>query len=621
MEQKILSGSEVVSLFTALSPNEKAEIVCKTLISSVFIHDGHLYVLQKTGIYQIQPLTKNKICLFVSQLVTKSYNKIDEASKRILEDRFESRKKFMAFITRKCSNEEISSYEPQIHEYLTRNDVRPDSNEWELHFRNGYLDLRTHTFKQRDPSTNIVTYCIDRDYVQSTQEQRQEVMKHISMIYPKEDFKYIVYCIGKCLIGNPSLDQDSLFLMGDASSGKSFIMCLTQSALGGEQGYVIQLQSNTFEANNPKRDKILNSFAENKHTLICWVNEFSNRKIASDDFKNFCDGTVITTRLYKDGSLYIKLKCKLIATTNLMPNMTIDTGLIRRFLAYHHDSKFTQKVSEVDPAKRIFLKDPELMTKLARAKLLDAWVDILAAACKDINDGNIPKITKNFSNTTETVVETNDIIQDFIDAKLKKTDKDEDRIGKNDMKRLFDEMYPGKHLSIQQLISSFKEKKIHYKCQYRYENVKGCFIGVKLKTDEDTHDIVETVPKITFIEPEEPNSDTNDKYKEQLTEKDKEISYLKQTNDQYIKIIEQLREDIKLLKSKKNKKILVKAKPKPKPQDVTETETVKYPEVDDIIAPMDEDIIQKDEEEELDDRDHFSVLDELYPLETACHNH
>jgi hypothetical protein len=252
---------------------------------------------------------------------------------------------------------------------------------------------------------------------------------------------------------------------------------------------------------------------------------------------------------------------------------------------------------------------------------LDAWVDILAAACKDINDGNIPKITKNFSNTTETVVETNDIIQDFIDAKLKKTDKDEDRIGKNDMKRLFDEMYPGKHLSIQQLISSFKEKKIHYKCQYRYENVKGCFIGVKLKTDEDTHDIVETVPKITFIEPEEPNSDTNDKYKEQLTEKDKEISYLKQTNDQYIKIIEQLREDIKLLKSKKNKKILVKAKPKPKPQDVTETETVKYPEVDDIIAPMDEDIIQKDEEEELDDQDHFSVLDELYPLETACHNH
>jgi hypothetical protein len=65
--------------------------------------------------------------------------------------------------------------------------------------------------------------------------------------------------------------------------------------------------------------------------------------------------------------------------------------------------------------------------------LLEAFVDILSDyANKWIHGEEIP-FPKSFQEATEEMVEVNDHIQDFIDAKLKFTENEKDRIGKNEM--------------------------------------------------------------------------------------------------------------------------------------------------------------------------------------------
>ena len=235
---------------------------------------------------------------------------------------------------------------------------------------------------------------------------------------------------------------------------------------------------------NGKRDKIFNEFAKKTYVLIAWVNEFSDKKINSCDFKNFCDGKMKVTQLYRDGTFSIDLKCKLVATTNIMPNMQIDTGTVRRFLAYTHMSNFIDDEKEVNEEKLIFLKDKYLLDKIKQEdNQLNAWVDLLVAHCVSIYNNNIPKLTNNFKDTTSSVVSTNDIIQDFIDSTLVLTNNPDDKIGKNDMLEAFREKYPEKHMALQQLITSLKERKISYAGTRTCHNMKGCYECVKFRVD------------------------------------------------------------------------------------------------------------------------------------------
>jgi len=86
------------------------------------------------------------------------------------------------------------------------------------------------------------------------------------------------------------------------------------------------------------------------------------------------------------------------------------------------------------------------------------------------------------------VVATNDFIKDFIDQSLILTNDEKDRIGKEEMKKLFNAQFPDKHLNIQQLISNLRDKGVKYHTKYRHNNLQGCFICVKLKDQTEQHD-------------------------------------------------------------------------------------------------------------------------------------
>ena len=64
-------------------------------------------------------------------------------------------------------------------------DIQFDNTLCELHFNNGYIDLKDHEFKQRDIKKHFVSKYISRDYIKSTSEDREAVIKLIEKIYPE----------------------------------------------------------------------------------------------------------------------------------------------------------------------------------------------------------------------------------------------------------------------------------------------------------------------------------------------------------------------------------------------------------------------------------------------------
>ena len=81
---------------------------------------------------------------------------------------------------------------------------------------------------------------------------------------------------------------------------------------------------------------------------ISWINEPKDTKMDISLFKTFCDGTINTVSLYKDGSNAFKHYSKLIGTSNTMPNIQIDTGSERRISGLTCESHFTDDPNEVN---------------------------------------------------------------------------------------------------------------------------------------------------------------------------------------------------------------------------------------------------------------------------------
>jgi phage/plasmid-associated DNA primase len=147
-------------------------------------------------------------------------------------------------------------------------------------------------------------------------------------------------------------------------------------------------------------------------------------------FKKLVEGEMKGKLLYENGTHNFNHNALPIFTANLLPNIKIDGGVKRRFRGYYHVSNFTTNKNEVDESKNIYLVDRDLVNNAVKDDLLDGFIDILAGyANKWINGEEIP-FPKSFQPATEEMMEVNDHIQDFIDAKLKFTESDKDRIGK-----------------------------------------------------------------------------------------------------------------------------------------------------------------------------------------------
>ena len=299
-----------------------------------------------------------------------------------------------------------------------------------------------------------------------------------------------------------------------------------------------ELKNDTFSQNNSKIDKILNSFANNPQIRITWINEIKDVKIDETLFKKFYEGKLQTTKLFEDESHDIIHNSKAFITANTMIGIKVNTGIVRRFKGYTHGSKFVDDSDDVDESNHIYLKDKYLLENILKSNLLNAWVDILAGYSYKWINGEKPKFNKNFTETKDSVLNSNDILQDFIDGHLVVSTTSDDRISKNDMEMQFKKAYPDKHLSMVQLITSLKDKGLNYNPSMRVHGVRGCFTNIKLKVKK----LVGNVNNDYMLDIEQRLIDANKKIEDLQSQLNIKIKKVKVKKVKKVKKVEQEQE-------------------------------------------------------------------------------
>ncbi len=195
-------------------------------------------------------------------------------------------------------------------------------------------------------------------------------------------------------------------------------------------GYFETLEEDAFSISNRNPDKTFSNFYKRPHIRIIWNNEPKSDQMNPTAFKKFTEGEMKGKLLYENGTHDFSHNALPVFTANLLPNIKIDGGVKRRFRGYFSVSKFVSNKNDVDESKHSYLVDRDFVSDIVDDNLLDAFIDILASyANKWINGEEIP-CPKSFQQATEEMMDVNDHIQDFIDAKLKFTQSDKDRIGK-----------------------------------------------------------------------------------------------------------------------------------------------------------------------------------------------
>jgi len=524
--------------------NSKGKVMAKYLKDVIFIKDQIMYMINPN--LTVEPIPdknqENYILNIVSQLIEDSFNDLREEQRELLQ-------KNKGFISL-CKNSGIKSFLPQLLCSL-QEEYDLNTNKHEIHFNNGFIDVRTLEFKKRE-RPNYVTSCIPRDYTKSSKKSREYINDIINKIYPiEEDRKTVLMILGSAFSGSVVNDRTSLFLLGKSSAGKSVIMKLLRIAFSSS--YVEEFASDTFEKNNKNSNKIFNEFQRKPNIRISWVNELSSSRTDISLFKKFCEGILQTVSLYKDGFNTIKHDSKVICTSNEMPNLQIDTGTESRILAYNHISKFVDSKDEVDISKHCYKGDKKLIDKvLNNNSYKNAIIDIILKYTSLYVKNNNIKLSQSFKDAKDEIVNANDYIQDFIDSELVLTEDENDRIGKDRMLSLYRARYPDKRMNIQNIISALKDKNLKYSGQHRIDKIRGCFLCVKEKDQEEQES--EAVNYFGVSKKEHTKVlDENKKLKEQIEELQR---LLQEKKDIKTTISKNETKTITTKKVKKNKNVI-----------------------------------------------------------------
>jgi phage/plasmid-associated DNA primase len=462
--------------------NDRADIITNNLINYVFYLHGTLYKFNsKYVVYKkIEIDEDDELLTIVTKFISVSKKNLINQDNQELYD-----PKFKSF----GENVNINKMLPQIRTGLKKEENIFTPDFYQIHYRNGFINLKTLKFENRIIGKHFVRAYINRDYKPSSKEQQETILNRIKKIYPvKEDLESILYILGSAMTGKATKEQKILFLLGLGESGKSTILLLTQKAI---DCYFQQLEEDAFSNSNSNKDKTFSTFSDTPHVRIIWTNEPKEDGMNVSIFKMFVEGVIKGKLLYKNGIHQFEHNGLPVFTANQLPNIKMDSGVKRRFRGCNHLSKFVSDPKLVNESKNIYLKDRDFLDNIVQDELLDAWIDILAQYANKWIKGEIIPLSKNFQESTEEMINVNDIYQDFIDSKLKITTDETNRIGKNIMLGLFKEMYPNRGSCVQTLISKLGERKIEYNSQIRCkdDNTRGCFKCVVIRDFDDSEEV------------------------------------------------------------------------------------------------------------------------------------
>ena len=476
--------------------DDKALILTENLKSSLIIVRGDIYEITDNIIYvKLFGNIDDKIVTFISKYLSDSTKDIWKKNPEGLNELKDNVKKSLDYIFK---NSFIKSILPQLKKYLTNNDIIFNTYTHQIHFQNGFMDLKDNTFKKRVLGTNYISKFISRDYKPSTIEQRKYVKKeYLNKIYSnKQDQDIILNIIGTAFAGLAQKEQKMTFLLGKGSTGKSTIINFSEKSFGC---YFKELDDNTFKEGNSKKDKIINTYLSDPQILLTVINEMKTTRIDKSLYKKFCDGKLQTTKLFLDDSFTVNHNSSLICLANEIPQGELfdDTGSKRRCVAYKHKNEFIDRTDEhllhLIDNKKVFLMNKNLIDEFHEKNLENAWCDIIFKRSYGlINDKISIVYSDSFKEMKNMLVNSKNYIEDFVKLYLYIEPNNTDlRIHKDDMLEKYKEETNDLKMTTESLLPKLN---FDYNIKYdlsklRCNGKKGVWIGCRFRTPAEVKEI------------------------------------------------------------------------------------------------------------------------------------
>jgi hypothetical protein len=584
----LLTPLELSNLSSKKLKDELSEILSKKLCKYIVISNGSVYLFNKQYIFYLNKGLyenyaeefKNHIIRFINE----SIRKLENDNKLIYDSCIAKLSNLQDTLTQKNILNLVKS--DLTNDIIFFND---NSHDKKIHFLNGYFDFKKNKFIERTYNKDFITYCIPRVYDETLvkEEHKEIIRKAIKKILPNEhDRNKIFEFLGRALIGEITKEQISLFLLGVGSNGKSFIMSLLKLCLCE---YVIELRGDVFRTDNPKQDKILNTLNNKEHACFIWINELDEKKMNEILFKEFVEGKIKTTILFRDGLNEILYKALAIITSNNFPNIKIDGGIKRRIKAYTFGSKFVEEEEKhlVNEEKNIYLKDHNLYQLIENDDILkNAFFSYIKDYSIDYLKGIKYNYTQNFNDTYESIINVNDKTGNFFKSFLIKTTEDKDRLSANEIKDKFNEVYK-QHLSDKNILNDMKNNGYTFDYKKRHKGSQGCFVCVKFNTKaldelvDISNDEEDQNPLDHGIEYKFGKSSNINPLDDGVAEPDYKALY--NTNQkEKDEIIDRQNKEIEELKAKL-KQLEEQLKPKEEPKKETIKEQLNFDNIEDMI--------------------------------------
>lgn len=200
----LLTFEELKQIVFSADTNERSAIIAKKLIKYCFICERKLFILDVAKVvYRELDLHGHTDVLesFITGFINTSMNAILEEERVALSD--DAGKNTMNYLR---GNGFLKNNKSQITSDLKLFGTLSELFGPELkkiHFENGYLDLSTLEFKQRELGVDIIRHSvvIQRKYEPANDFHKEDLLKSIRKIYPKNDeFEYMLYKFGSALI-------------------------------------------------------------------------------------------------------------------------------------------------------------------------------------------------------------------------------------------------------------------------------------------------------------------------------------------------------------------------------------------------------------------------------------
>ena len=351
-----------------------------------------------------------------------------------------------------------------------------------INFRNYKLNLKTLEYSERtedDFCTEFLNYDFNPKANKEIKKEIKQILKQICND-SEEDLEFILSYLGYC-ITSETKEQKYLNVVGpSASNGKSTL---------------IKLMENVFDIYTFKSDKRLFSesfgkshkyFSGMKNKRIVYIEELDKKKIDGDLLKDTVDGNQLNNEVLFGTTEGIKISFKLLFFSNNFMNFDSDSGIKRRTITVFFNSKFVDK-EELEKERatytqgKVFPKNKSLLDKFISAEYKNAFLHLIIAKARDYFTKGIT-IPESYKQVTNDFCDENDKMKSFLENNFERTDKEDDKISKDEFKDMYN-AYTKCNYAWSTILSDIKRCNLEYNKDRwgSYNGLKNRGVILKLK--------------------------------------------------------------------------------------------------------------------------------------------